>query len=44
MNSKDFKSLAKVGVDLLGISFIIFYFEQNYEYRLFNNYWTNHCL
>ena len=34
VNSKDFKALAKVGVDLLGtcILYIIFHFEQNYEY------------
>ena len=33
-NSKDFKALAKVGMDLLGISYIIFHFEQNYEYMI----------
>ena len=34
VNSKDFKALAKVGVDLLRISYIIFHFEQNYEYMI----------
>ena len=34
VKSKDFKALAKVGVDLLGISYIIFHFEQNYKYTI----------
>ena len=33
-NNKDFKALAKVGMDLLSISYIIFHFEQNYEYMI----------
>ena len=45
VNSKYFKALAKVEVDLLGISYIIFHFEQNYEYMIVQyNYWTNHFL
>ena len=34
VNSKDFKALAKEGVDLSGISYIIFHFEQNYEHMI----------